>query len=192
MVTGITTTANEFKEAGAADEICGPCALGKHHRSPFKTSSSKTNRPLALLHTDLCGPLPVASIGGSRYFVTVLDDNTNLSVVKCLALKSNTPAATKEIITMLETQSGLKTQRLRCDNGYEYINEDLTTYCKEKGIKMETTVRYTLEQNGKAERLNRTLMEKARPMLIDGGLSKTYWAEALWSRPAPLDPRLSS
>ena len=179
MVTGIATTTTEFKEAGAAQEVCGPCALGKHHRSPFKTSSSKTSRPLELLHTDLCGPLPVPSIGGSRYFVTVLDDYTNLSVVQCIGTKSITSRVIKDIINMLETQSGLKTQRLRCDNGTEYINEDLTTYCREKGIKMETTVRYTPEQNGKAERLNRTLMEKVRPMLIDADLPKTYWAEAL-------------
>jgi hypothetical protein len=74
MVSGINVTAEEFKAAEDADSFCEPCALGKQHRAPFKTSSSATTRPLALVHTDVCGPLPLASIGGNNYFVTMLDD----------------------------------------------------------------------------------------------------------------------
>jgi hypothetical protein len=84
-----------------------------------------------------------------------------------------------DTLTLLENQSGYKLQRLRCDNGTEYINSQLKDYCRTNGIQLETTVRYTPEQNGAAERLNRTLMEKVRPMLTAADLPKHLWAEAL-------------
>lgn len=179
MVTGIKTTVNEFQAAASGAPPCGPCELGKGHRLPFKPSTSATTKPLELLHTDVCGPMPVASLGGSNYFVTVLDDYSGLAMVQPMARKSETAAAIKATIALMETQTGLTLQRLRCDNGSEYINTELTTFCTDKGIRLQTTVRYTPEQNGKAERLNRTLMDKVRPMLVDGGLPKALWAEAL-------------
>lgn len=178
MVSGIKTTVEEFKSASAG-QTCESCTLGKMHRLPFPESTSKAERPLARLHTDLCGPMPVVSKGGSEYFVTVLDDYSKLSVVTPIVRKSETPAVIKSVITFLETQTGLTTQRLRCDNGSEYINAELQSFLKDKGIKLETSVRYTPEQNGAAERLNRTLLDKVRPMLSDADLPKYMWAEAL-------------
>jgi hypothetical protein len=179
MVNGMHTTTEEFKAAGSeGNALCEPCVLGKQHRNPFKPSASVAARPLALVHTDLCGPLPVTSMGGSNYFVTLLDDYSKFSVVQPLTHKSDTAAAMKSTLIMLETQTGVRVQRLRCDNGSEYINADLTAFCREKGIKLETTVRYTPEQNSAAERLNRTLMDKVRPMLAASGLPKYLWAEA--------------
>ena len=180
MVTGIHTTADEFKKAASEDDgFCEQCVLGKQHRSPFQPSESATTRPLALVHTDLCGPLPVTSMGGSNYFVTLLDDYSKLSIVRPLGHKSDTAAVVKDTLKLLENQSGYRVQRLRCDNGTEYINNDLKTFCTDNGIKLETTVRYTPEQNGAAERLNRTLMDKVRPMLAATSLPKYLWAEAV-------------
>ena len=179
MVTGISISAEEFKAAGTASDPCEPCALGKQHREPFKTSTSVVARPLARLHTDVCGPLPVTSKGGSNYFVTVLDDYSDLSVVRPIAHKSQTAAVIMDVVKLLETQTDKRVQRLRCDNGTEYINATLEAFCRDKGIFMETTVRYTPEQNGKAERLNRTLMEKVRPMIAGSGMPKNMWAEAV-------------
>ena len=96
-----------------------------------------------------------------------------------MAHKSDTATVIKDIIEQLENLSGHRLQHLRCDNGSEYVNANLAAYCADKGIKMETTVRYTPEQNGAAERLNRTLMDKVRPMLAGTGLPKFLWAEAV-------------
>lgn len=180
MVTGIHTTADEFKAAmGEGDGLCEPCVLGKQHRNPFTASASKTTRPLALVHTDVCGPLPITSMGGNNYFVTLLDDYSKLSAVQPLVRKSDVATAVKDLLLLLQNQSGYNLQRLRCDNGSEYINADLKAFCRANGIQLETTVRYTPEQNGAAERLNRTLMEKVRPMLTASGLPKYLWAEAV-------------
>lgn len=180
MVTGIQVSADEFKSASSENNnFCEACALGKQHRRPFQQSTSTTTKPLALVHTDVCGPLPTTSLGGSHYFVTLLDDYSKLSVVRPLARKSDVASIIKDTLTLLEKQTGCTTKRLRCDNGSEYINEELSNFCNKNGIKMETTVRYTPEQNGAAERLNRTLMDKVRPMLASSGLPKTLWAEAV-------------
>ena len=178
MVTGININAEAFKAAGE-NGLCEPCVLGKQHRLPFTASETVSTRPLDLLHMDLCGPLAVTSKGGSKYFVTFLDDYSKLSIVKPLAHKSDTARAVRDVIFMLEVQSGCTLRRVRTDNGSEYINDNLEEFYKRKGIKPETTVRYTPEQNGAAERLNRTLMEKVRTMLEDSGLPKHMWAEAL-------------
>lgn len=122
---------------------------------------------------------PCTSTGGSNYFLTLLDDRSKLSVVQPLARKSDVALALKDTITMLENQIGRTTKRIRCDNGTEFINSELKSFCADKGIKLETTVRYTPEQNGAAERLNRTLLDKVRPMLASAGLPKHLWAETL-------------
>lgn len=180
MVNGMHISSDEFKAAtGEGDGLCEPCVLGKQHRSPFKPSSSAATRPLGLVHMDLCGPLPVPSLGGNNYFVTLLDDYSKLSAVQPLARKSDTAAAVKGKLQLLQNQSGYKVQRLRCDNGSEFINADLKAFCQDHGIKLETTVSYTPEQNGAAERLNRTLMEKVRPMLAASALPKYLWADAV-------------
>ena len=109
---------------------------------------------------------------------TFLDDYSKLSVVVPLPRKSDVTNVAKNIIQMLETQSGYTTQKIRTDNGGEYVNDDLESFFKTKGIIAQTTVRYTPEQNGAAERLNRTIMERVRAMLNDAKLPFRLWAEA--------------
>ena len=178
MVTGIRVTAAEFKTAGA-NALCEPCTLGKQHRLPFNTSTSATKAPLELLHTDLCGPLPVASAGGSLYFNTILDDFTGMSFVIPLRHKSDAADSIIHTVTMLQRQAGLPVKRVRSDNGGEFCNSTLSEFYTSQGVLHETTNPYSLQQNGKAERLNRTLWEKARPMLSDAGLPKHLWADAI-------------
>ena len=99
-------------------------------------------------------------------------------MIKPIKLKSEVPAVTKEVINFLEKQSGNDLMKLRSDNGTKYIAKELQEYLASKGVQHQTTTRYTLEQNGAAERLNRTLMERVCAMLSDSCLSKELWAEA--------------
>lgn len=93
--------------------------------------------------------------------------------------KSDTPLVVRDTLMFPETQSGHKVRNVRSDNGSEYINEYLDKFYRDKGIKVETTIRYTPEQNGAAERLNRTLLDKVRSMLASASLPKNLWAEAV-------------
>ena len=177
MVKGIQLKASDFMELST--QSCEPCLAGKAHRLPFPASISKSTSPLQLIHMDVCGPLPVPSLGGSRYFATYLDDYSKLSVVRPCAYKSEVKDITRDVINLLEKQSGNQVRAVRSDNGTEYINAELQNFFRERGIHHERSVRYSPEQNGAAERLNRTLMERTRSMLSEADLPEDLWGEAV-------------
>jgi transposase InsO family protein len=68
---------------------------------------------------------------------------------------------------------------LRSDNGGEYIDEGFKEYCDVNGIRMKKTVPGTPQQNDIAERMNRTINERARSMRLHSGLPHTFWADAV-------------
>ena len=177
MVKGMELTAAQVK--AASQTVCEPCLAGKQGRVSFGHSEHKASKPLELLHMDLMGPMPVPSLGGSLYLATFLDDYSKLSVVRPIATKDIVPEVVKDVVQMLETQSRRKLRMIRTDNGTEYVNKRLQQYLSSKGVVHQTTVAGNPEQNGRAERLNRTLMERARAMLMDAGLGKELWAEAV-------------
>ena len=180
MVNGISISADAFKAAKV--EPCEPCLQGKQHRLPFpESSSSATSQPLELLHTDLCRPLPTQSLGGASYIATFLDDYSGLSVVRLLKHKNDMAETMSNVVTLMENQLGLDVLKIRCDNGGEYINDRVQKWCATKGISYQTTVPYSPQQNGRAERLNRTLMERVRAMLSDAGLPPSLWGEAVYT-----------
>ncbi|KAH9689071.1 hypothetical protein KPL70_015335 [Citrus sinensis] len=80
---------------------------------------------------------------------------------------------------LVETQTGRKIKVLRYDNEGEYTSDPFLQVCQNEGIKRHFTVRHTLQQNGVAERMNRTLLEKVRCMLSNAGLDKKFWAESM-------------
>jgi len=155
----------EGELAGSVKHTCNGCLKGKMHRTPFPASEKKREREvLELVHTDLCGPME-ATVGGSRYFLTFLDDCSKRSWVYLITHKNEVFEEIRNFKKMVEKQSGKKIKIFRTDNGGEYVSRETEEFFKEKGIEHQTTVPYTPQQNGAAERLNRTLMEKVRSML---------------------------
>jgi hypothetical protein len=127
----------------------------------------------------LWGPSPIASLGGSWYYVTFIDDSSRKVWVYFLKNKSKIFETFKKWKAMVETETDLKLKCLRSDNGGEYINGGLREFCAANGIRMEKTIPRTLQQNGVAERMNRTLNERARSMRLHAGLLETFWADAV-------------
>ena len=73
LVTGINNVGN--MSINSSDKNCEACVQGKmHHKSFPKKSQSRATKILELVHSDLCGPMQVNSIGGSRYVLTFTDD----------------------------------------------------------------------------------------------------------------------
>jgi hypothetical protein len=159
--------------------LCWACASGKAVRQPFPTSGHISTKPLQLLHTDIAGPMPTASAGGAKYFVTVLDDFSKFKEVKPIAKRNDARSFIKEVILNWESQTNHKTAAIRHDRAKEYMAERLTDWCKSRGIKMQPTTGYSPQENGAAERLNRTLWETTLAMLANSGLPDKWWAEAL-------------
>lgn len=67
----------------------------------------------------------------------------------------------------------------RCDQGAEFLNDKLVLWLREQGIELQTTAPYSPSQNGAAERLNRTLVELARAMMIGANVPMFLWEYAL-------------
>nr|GEV85694.1 reverse transcriptase domain-containing protein [Tanacetum cinerariifolium] len=96
-----------------------------------------------------------------------------------LETKDETSRILKRFITEIENLVDKKVKIIRCDNGTGFKNRFMNEFCEEKGIKREYSVARIPQQNGVAERRNRTLIEAARTMLADSKLPTTFWAEAV-------------
>ena len=123
--------------------------------------------------------MSVQSFTGKLYFVTFIDDYSRCVKVYFIRKKSEVLAKLKEFEVAATNEAGCKIGTLRTDNGGEYTSRELDDYLKKKGIKHETSVSYSPQQNGVAECMNRTLLESARAMVYHAGLSKEFWAEAI-------------
>ncbi|CAO2827530.1 unnamed protein product [Amaranthus hypochondriacus] len=161
-------------------DMCEECILGKQKRVSFQTyGRTPMKEKLELVHSDVWGPTTTQSIGGKQYFVTFIDDHSRKVWVYFLKYKSEVFEAFRIWKARVENETGLKIKRLRSDNGGEYEDTKFKRFCYEHGIKMERTVPGTPQHNGIAERMNRTLTERARSIRIQSGLPKQFWAEAV-------------
>ncbi|GJY04621.1 putative ribonuclease H-like domain-containing protein [Tanacetum coccineum] len=162
------------------DHTCVACKKGKQHKASCKAKLERTIRkPLELLHMDLFGPVSVESINKKKYCLVVTDDFSRFSWVFFLATKDETNEILYKFITGLENQLNHKVKIIRSDHGTEFKNHAMNEFCAKKGIKREFSVARTPQQNGVAERKNRTLIEAARTMLADSLLPIPFWAEAV-------------
>ncbi|GKE58393.1 putative ribonuclease H-like domain-containing protein [Tanacetum coccineum] len=98
------------------------------------------------------------------YFLVVTDDFSRFSWVFFLATNDETSGILKIFITEKENQLDYKVKVVRSNNGTEFKNSVMNQFCEIKGIKREFSVARTPQQNGVAERRNRTLIEAARTM----------------------------
>ncbi|GJX22651.1 retrovirus-related pol polyprotein from transposon TNT 1-94 [Tanacetum coccineum] len=128
---------------------------------------------------ELFAPTSVRSINHKTYCLVITDDFSRFSRVFLLRTKDETSGILKDFIRKIENQLNQKVKTIRCDNGTEFKNRDIIEFCGSKGIKREYSNARTPQQNGVAERKNRTLIEAARTMLADSFLPNTFWAEAV-------------
>lgn len=161
-------------------DFCESCVQGKLHCCSFPTSSAnRANELLGLVHSDLCGKITPKSGGGAEYFMTLTDDKTRYVWVYALKKKDEAFKKFQEWKALVEKSSGYTMKILRSDNGGEYVSTDFDNFMESEGVVHQTTIPGTPQQNGVAERLNRTLVESVRSMLVQAKLPQTFWVEAL-------------
>ncbi|GJT90014.1 putative ribonuclease H-like domain-containing protein [Tanacetum coccineum] len=144
-----------------------------------QSSLNPITKPLFMLHIDLFGPTFVSSLMHKKYCLVVTDDYNRFSWVFFLTTKDETSGDFKILLKEIENPYDRKLKYIKSNNGIEFNNKVMDDFCKEKGIKREYSVARTPQQNGVAERRNRTLIEAARTMLADSKLPTTFWAEAV-------------
>lgn len=164
-----------------SDELCESCIFGKQSRLPFAKSKGKSNknRPLFIIHSDVCGPITPSTFDNHNYFVTFIDDFTHYTVTYLMHSKSEVFKCFKDFVAKSENLFNSKIVNLYCDNGREYLSNEFGEFCVGKGIMYHLTVPYTPQQNGVSERMNRTLTEMARTLVTSAKLDKTFWGEAV-------------
>lgn len=160
---------------------CGDCIIGKQHRLPFPASTSRATEPAALVHTDLCGPMQETSIGGAKYFLLFKDDYSQYRSVFFIKEKSEVSKLIEKYILDVKTDINKNIRVLRSDNGLEFINNHVKDILQQHCVRHERSVPYSPQQNGRAERDMRTIVESARTMLHAKELSLRFWAEAVAS-----------
>uniref|UniRef100_A0A1Y1L115 Retrovirus-related Pol polyprotein from transposon TNT 1-94 n=1 Tax=Photinus pyralis TaxID=7054 RepID=A0A1Y1L115_PHOPY len=159
-------------------DFCEPCVEGKITRLPYGTRT-KSQRLLQVVHTDICGPISPITHDGHKYFITFIDDYSNFTVVYLLKSKDEAFDKFQEYFQMTKSMFTQSISKLRCDNGGEYVSNRLKNFCRDNGIIIDYTVPYNPQQNGKAERKNRSLVERARTIISESGLPKKFWGEAI-------------
>ena len=129
------------------------------------------------MHMDLCEAGMIA-INGAHYFIAFTDDYTRRVTVYYLKGKDEAATKCQEYLTYIERQINCQPKALRADNGREFLNKNLKDWCQTKGIEIQTSAPYSPHQNRVAERMNRTLIELARAMLLARSLPHFLWTEA--------------
>lgn len=173
MVIGLNLKGNSVQ---LNCEICNKCKI---HQLPYKNSTKRENEKLGLIHSDICGPMKIPSLGGAKYFVTFIDDRSRHIEVAMLKKRSDVITAFKTYKKYAEKEIGCYIKKIRTDNAKEYLSKEFSDFLEEEGIKRQLSVEYCPQQNGVAERANRTLVEMARCMLLQSGVPNSLWAEAI-------------
>ena len=168
----------KIQKCNCTDE-CIDCIKGKISAPPFPKSSVKPDMPRALITSDLCGQFKSQSLGGAKYFMTLIDAATDYTEVILLKHKSETVTVVQNFMEKCNTQFGHYPKTFRSDRGGEFMSNNLQNYLAGKGIMFECTVPNTPQQNGISERKNRTLVEAVRTILISRNLPHYLWGEAL-------------
>ncbi|GJX40232.1 retrovirus-related pol polyprotein from transposon TNT 1-94 [Tanacetum coccineum] len=156
------------------------CVLGKQKKVSFvKSENTRKLKRLELVHTYVYDPTSITSIGGSCYYVTFIDDSSRKVWVYFLKNKSEVFNTFKKWKATVENETNLRVKCLKSDNGGEYSSREFIEYCAENGIRMLKTVPETPQQNDVAERMNRTLNERAKSMRFHAWLPKMFWEDSV-------------
>ncbi|SGZ28036.1 BQ5605_C026g10258 [Microbotryum silenes-dioicae] len=168
--------------AGYSDEevekfVCNACLSAKGHRLPFPDSDLHSSERLGLVHSDVLS-LPERSLTGKQYLVTFLDDYSRKLWAYAIGHKSEVFGVFKTWLAEVELETGATLKVLRTDNGGEYRSKTFTDFCKARGTRRQYSIPRTPQQNGRAERVNRSIVEGVLALLADAHLPKTFWEEA--------------
>jgi transposase InsO family protein len=122
-------------------------------------------KPLELVHMDLCGPIMPLTADGKKYFLLLIDDHSRYMWLELIRTKDEALRLFNKVKALAEIEHGSKLLAFRSDRSREFNSTAFSDFCKENIIKHFTTVPYTPQQNGVVERRNQTIVEMARCLL---------------------------
>jgi len=128
---------------------------------------------------DLCGPIPIQSLGHNKYIFVIVDDYSRFTWVCFLKEKNETFKEFSKLCKQLQIQTNSQIISIRSDHGREFDQKEFTEFCNKHGIAHNFSAPRTPQQNGVVERKNRTLEDMARTMMCESNVSQHLWAEAV-------------
>lgn len=161
-----------------AQLFCESCIYGKMSKLPFSRREERSFAAGEMWHSDV-NTMPKESWGGNRYYVIFVDDKTGFRFVYFMKHKDEVLKNFINLIKRVKTATGRNIKVLRSDNGGEYRNAKFKDIVAANGIDHQFSAPRTPEQNGVAERDNRTVVERARSMLEAKKMPMEAWAEAV-------------
>ena len=157
---------------------CTSCQTAKQPALSFNKSNSLSASPFDLVHSDIWGPAPTPSMGGSRYFVLFIDDYSRYTWIFMMKNRHELPQIYINFAKMIKTQFSKTIKVFRRDNAMEYRDSKLLSFLGEQGTLSEFSCPYTSQQNGRAERKHRHILDSVRAMLISASCPERVWGEA--------------
>lgn len=179
-VDGIPTlNTGELKHGVCDGCVCEKKKMTVSQFSHHSGSEVETLHPFEIIHSDMMGPIKPKSKGSAQYLLTFIDDYSRYVFPYLLASKSQAYDRFREFKALIEPQYGRCIKCITTDNGGEYCSKRFEKFCAENGIIHQTTAPYSPQQNGIAERMNRTLMEMARAMMWHMHVNPEWWGEGV-------------
>jgi len=157
-----------------AKKPCEACAKGKMLSRSFLPLVSWAMKPFQIVHSDLKDMIK-RSFNSYHYVLTILDDFTSHAWSFNLKKKSDTIIHAWQFVAYAKNQHNASIGTWRFDGRTEFLNDAFKTMLRNNGILSETSVPYQHQQNGCAEHLNCTIMDKAQSMRFRACLTDTMW-----------------
>lgn len=160
--------------------MCDVCSLAKGTKLPHNKTRPCALQFLENVHVDLSGIMRTKGLNNESYYILFTNDYSSYRHMYLLTDKTKEEVFDifQAYIAMTEHQTGHKLKQFTLDRGGEFVNSLLGTYLKDLGIILHLTAGLTPEQNGVAERSNRTISTKARCMLIESCMPIRFWYQA--------------
>ena len=163
-------------EGKIKQEICHECKIAKSHRIVSRKPQRRYEDVGKCLHIDCVGPVTPTLVNGNNTILNIMDNASACRWAKFLNGKANVSRAVIEHIQFLKRQTLRNVKAIRFDGGTEFYK--MVNYCLERGIRTETSIEYTPEQNGMAKRSIEVCGTKARTLIHGGQLPHKMWEEA--------------
>lgn len=138
-----------------------------------------SEKPLELVHADLCGPITPSTLAGNNYFMLIVDDYTRWMWVYMIKSKDEAQSVFMKFKAEAENMSGNCIKTLWTDRGGEFISTEFSRLCEEASIVRHLTAPYSPQQNGVVERRNRFVMAMAHSLLNSMNVPGNFWGEAV-------------
>lgn len=162
--------------------FCAACAEGKAHTQPLSkiSSSQRAPRRAWMIHCDLCGPMSVETLSHKLHAAIFVDDYSRYAFIMLLRFKSDFFESFQFFLRAIENETDAKVAFLQTDgDGIFLRDERLAALCATKGIRHIYSTPFCPAQNGRAERIIRTIVEMARTSMIHGSAPRSLWGEAM-------------